>query len=108
MRRRAGRGDHARARSEVVGLDGHPSIIAAPTIRPVLALRRRLRRFPWIALTAMLALALIPTLSHELSFARGVPSALSEVCTPQGARLVALNDQAPEPAAFGHLDHCPF
>jgi hypothetical protein len=76
----------------------------------VFALRRQLRRLTWIALTVMLALALMPTLSHALSFARGAPSALSEVCTPQGARLVALNDQAPEPgpAAFGHLDHCPF
>ena len=57
----------------------------------------------------MLALALVPTLSHALSFARGVPNALSEVCTPQGARLVALNDQAPPTpdAAFSHLDHCP-
>jgi hypothetical protein len=63
----------------------------------------------WIALTAMLALALLPTLSHTLSFSRGAPSALSEVCTPQGARVVA-NDSLPDPspAAFGHLEHCPF
>src|SRR5437867_369193 len=83
--------------------------LSRPTIRPVFVLRRQLRRFAWIALTAMLALALMPTLSHAFSFARGAQSALSEVCTPQGARVVALNDQAPEPApaAFGHLDHCP-
>jgi len=75
----------------------------------VLTLRRQLRRVTWIALTAMLALALMPALSHALSFARGVPSALSEVCTPQGAKLVAPTEQAPEPAApLAHLDHCPF
>jgi hypothetical protein len=81
----------------------------APTIRVVFALRRQLRRVTWIALTAMLALALMPTLSHALSFARGVPSALSEVCTPQGAKLLAPSDPASEPApALSNLDHCPF
>ena len=56
---------------------------------------------------AMLALAFVPALSHALSFARGVPSALSEVCTPQGAKLLASNDEAPQPP-LSQLEHCPF
>lgn len=66
----------------------------------------------WIALVAMLALALLPTVSHALAFARG-GSAWAEVCTPQGMRLVALDaSQTADPAApvqaAGHLEHCPF
>jgi hypothetical protein len=34
---------------------------------------------------------------------------LSEVCTPQGARLVSsVPARDPAPPAFGHFDHCPF
>jgi len=72
--------------------------------------RRRLRPLSWLALVAMLALALAPTLSHALALARG-GSAWAEVCTPQGARLVALGDVASEPApgqAVSHLENCPF
>jgi len=72
------------------------------------ALRHRLRRLTWIALTAMLALALLPTLSHALAFARG-DGALAEICTPQGAKLVAPGGETPAPdgTLLGHLDHCP-
>lgn len=69
-------------------------------------------RFPlWLALVAMLALALLPTLSHALAFARG-GAAWAEVCTPQGMRLVAVDAaQAAETGApvqvAGHLEHCP-
>jgi hypothetical protein len=82
-------------------------------IRRVFALRHQLRRLTWLALTAMLALALMPTLSHALALARGEATGLAEVCTPQGPRWVSLKDGAPvsDPApaqAFAHLDHCPF
>jgi hypothetical protein len=59
----------------------------------------------------MLALALLPTLSHALAFARG-GAAWAEVCTPQGMRLVsvdaaqAVDTGAPVQVA-GHLEHCP-
>ena len=73
----------------------------------------RTSRLPlWLALVAMLALALLPTLSHALAFARG-GAAWAEVCTPQGMRLVAVDaaqaaadPDAPAQAA-GRLEHCP-
>ncbi len=69
----------------------------------------------WLALWAMLAMALLPTVSHALAFARGGASNWVEVCTPQGMRLMAVAvadgaDGAPAPApvqAAGHLEHCP-
>ena len=61
---------------------------------------------------AMWGLALVPTLSHALSFAQGGRSALAEVCTPQGTQLVAVDDAAvdgrvPSTGAH-HLEHCPY
>jgi len=61
----------------------------------------------------MLALALLPTVSHALAFAQGGKSAWAEVCTPQGMKLVALDDapgaDGTTPAqAASHLDHCPY
>ncbi len=79
--------------------------------RAVNALRRRLQPLTWIALVAMLALALLPTLSHALVHARGGPGGWAEVCTPQGMRLVALDaaDDAGVPAASpGSMEHCPY
>jgi hypothetical protein len=59
----------------------------------------------------MLALAVLPMVSHALALARGGPGAWVEVCTPQGMRLVAVDDSAAQPAApvsaEGHLEHCP-
>jgi hypothetical protein len=66
----------------------------------------------WLALVAMLALALLPTLSHALTFARG-GAAWAELCTPQGMRLVAVDaaqaaaDTGAPAQAAGHLEHCP-
>ena len=80
-------------------------------------LRRHLHAAAWIALVAMLALALLPTLSHALASGQGAgngPGAWAEVCTPQGLAQVALDDAAagerPAPAssASGHFEHCPF
>ena len=75
--------------------------------------RRQIRPFAWLALVAMLAMSLLPTLSHAWAYANG-GSVWAEVCTPQGAKLVAVADapgEAGEPAptqAIGHLEHCPF
>lgn len=69
-------------------------------------------RFPlWLALVAMLALALLPSVSHALAYARG-GAAWAEVCTPQGMRLVAVDaaqaaDAGTPVQAAGHLEHCP-
>lgn len=59
----------------------------------------------------MVTLALLPTLAHAFAQARG--QALTEICTPQGMKLVvdSGNQAAPADAAksaLGHLDHCPF
>ena len=70
------------------------------------------RTLTWLALVAVLAMALLPTLSHALSFARGDAGRWAEVCTPQGMRLVAVDDAAGAadatlPTANSHLEHCP-
>lgn len=69
--------------------------------------RRHLRRHTWIALVAIWALALLPTLSQALASVTG-ERAWAEVCTAQGTRWVALDDAAPEPGPAGVLEHCPF
>lgn len=77
---------------------------------------RQRRLLTWIALWAMLATALLPTVSHALTSVlqsvRGGASSWAEVCTPQGMRLVAVDasDGVPTTApmqAAGHLEHCP-
>ena len=76
--------------------------------------RRRLRAVAWVALAAMWALALLPTLAHARAFGAGSGTHWVEVCTPQGVRWVASADAdasaaplAPVSAA-GHLEHCPW
>jgi hypothetical protein len=54
----------------------------------------RQRMAAWIAIVAMLALALVPTLSRALAFA-GNGGGWAEVCTPQGMKQVPLD---PDPA----------
>jgi hypothetical protein len=76
-----------------------------------------LRRACWLAIVAMLALALLPTVSHALAAARG-QSPWAEICTPQGARVVSIadagarviadRDDGRSGSAGIHLEHCPF
>lgn len=62
----------------------------------------------WIAIVAMLALAMIPTLSRAMAFADG-SGRWAEVCTPQGMKLVATADSGDEaPQATLQLDPCGF
>jgi hypothetical protein len=75
-------------------------------------LRRRLQPVAWIALLAIWALALLPTVSHALAFSRG-DNNWAEVCSPQGMRLVAVGPvdaetAAPVDAVGAALDQCPF
>ncbi|WP_425256517.1 DUF2946 family protein [Rubrivivax sp. RP6-9] len=73
-------------------------------------LRRHLRPALWLALAALAAMALLPTLSHAMARAAGgAGSGFTEVCTPQGMKLVALGDgeTAPDSAAL-QLEHCPW
>ena len=73
--------------------------------------RKQLRGFVWLALVAMLALSLLPTVAHALTFVQGGKSSLAEVCTPRGMQWVQL-DGAPAdtelPAAVDHMDDCPY
>jgi len=73
--------------------------------------RKQLRGFVWLALMAILALALLPTVAHALNFAQGGTSSLAEICTPRGLQWVQL-DGAPAdtelPAAVDHMQDCPY
>ena len=72
-------------------------------------MRLQLRAVTWLALVAVLALALMPAVSHALAFARGETTAWTEVCTTQGLQRVALDAPDGAPATTGQpLDHCPF
>jgi hypothetical protein len=73
----------------------------------VLTLRRHLRELTAIALLAICALALLPTVSRLLAHATG-SAELAEVCTPSGLKRVAAGSESPGPVlADAHLDHCP-
>lgn len=69
------------------------------------ASRSRLHRRGAIALLAVWALALLPTLSQLLTRVTG-DSAWAEVCKTQGTRWVALGEGGAP--ATGVLEHCPF
>jgi hypothetical protein len=75
-------------------------------------LRPRIKPIAWLALVAMLAMALLPMVSHALAFSRGDAGRWAEVCTPQGMRLVLVDadsavSDAPPVQAASHLEHCP-
>ena len=62
---------------------------------------------------AVLALALMPTLSQALAHSRGEASRWAEVCTPQGMKQVLLQaeggGEAIAPAKVANLfDHCAY
>jgi len=75
-------------------------------------LRRQRRYTAWIALVAMLAFALMPTLSRALSFAQGGSQGWVEVCTPQGMQWVSPQGESssspPDGVIAQHLDRCHF
>lgn len=62
----------------------------------------------WIALWAMVALTLIPSISRAWT-ALNSPSDWVEVCTAQGARWVSLTDsREPQPEAPATAEHCAY
>lgn len=74
--------------------------------------RTRQRGFVWLALWAMLAMALLPTVSHALAASQGGADRWTEVCTPQGTQWVSLDgqpagDAVPQSVA-GHMVDCPY
>ncbi len=70
----------------------------------------QLRRACWLALLAVLALALLPGVSRALAASRG-QDAWAQVCSAQGERVVVSGEAVdgqrnPAPAGM-HLEHCP-
>lgn len=70
-------------------------------------LRRRLQPLTWIALVAVLSLALLPTVSHALAFVQGYRAPWAEVCSAQrGPRVVAGSDGGAPLTAHAAVEHC--
>ncbi len=73
----------------------------------MLTLRRHLRELTAVALLAIAALALMPTVSRLLAHATG-SAALAEICTPAGLKRLTTGGESPAPVlADAHLDQCP-
>ena len=71
--------------------------------------RKLHRRTAWLALSALLAAALMPALAQALGRTPG--DGAVEICTPQGMKWLAVGDLADDKlpsTAAGSLDHCPF
>ena len=92
----------------------------AAKLTAVTALRLHIRPLTWIAFVAILALSLLPTLSHALAYTQAQGAGgWAEVCTPQGPKRVAVDaegklaqtvvDPTADAAGIGvaHLTHCP-
>ena len=70
-------------------------------IGSVQTIRRQLQRLTWLALVAMLGLALAPTVSNALS-AANASAPWADICsTAEGGSSPAA------PGDLGHLQHCP-
>lgn len=72
--------------------------------------RRHHRLIAWIALVAMLALALVPTISRAMAYANG-GSGWAEICTPQGMQWVSADGErssTPPDGTPPQVDHCHF
>lgn len=73
------------------------------------AIRRLFRQTTWLAIFAMLGLALAPTVSHALA-ASGPGNPWAEICSVASGKLVVA-DAAGVPGsqaeAGSHLGHCP-
>lgn len=71
------------------------------------ALRRRLQRVTWIALLAMLGLALAPTLSRAFAATAGFDP-WAELCSTVGSKAAGgENGDAGKRDAVAMPDHCP-
>ncbi len=74
------------------------------------------RPVAWLALFALLAGLLLPTLAHAVALALGDDRATvwTEICTAQGMKRVPVADHADAPddppalSLHGAMDHCPW
>ena len=71
--------------------------------------RTRVRRFAWLAILALLALALAPTISRLLANPR-LPPELAAVCGPDGLRALdtAGDRGSGSGTTLGHLEACAY
>jgi hypothetical protein len=75
----------------------------------VQAIRRLFRQATWLAIFAMLGLALAPTVSHALA-ASGPGNPWAEICSVAGGKVVVANASGAagsQAEAGTHLGHCP-
>ena len=71
------------------------------------AIRRLFRHATWLAIFAMLGLALAPTVSHALT-ASGPGNPWAEICSVAGGKVVVADAAGASSAEAGtHLGHCP-
>ena len=70
------------------------------------AIRRLFRQATWLAIFAMLGLALAPTVSHALA-ASGPGNPWAEICSVAGGTLVVADAAGTQAEAGAHLGHCP-
>jgi hypothetical protein len=75
-------------------------------IAPVDRTRRHLGRLNWIALVAILSLALAPTLSRAIAHAQGVVS-WGSVCTASPSVPFGDGGDPTRAAGAAQLEHCP-
>jgi hypothetical protein len=75
-------------------------------IRPVQTMRRLFRQATWLALVAILGLALVPTLSHALA-ASGAGEPWSEICSAASGQVPSVDAGERHADAGVHLGHCP-
>jgi Protein of unknown function (DUF2946) len=72
----------------------------------VQAIRRLFRQATWLAIFAMLGLALAPTVSHALA-ASGPGNPWAEICSVAGGKLVVADAAGAQADSGTHLGHCP-
>jgi hypothetical protein len=68
--------------------------------------RRLFRQATWLAIFAMLGLALAPTVSHALA-ASGPGNPWAEICSVAGGKVVVADAAGSQADAGTHLGHCP-
>lgn len=69
-------------------------------------IRRLFRRATWLAIFAMLGLALAPAVSHALA-GGGPGNPWAEICSVAGGKLVVSDASGEQAGAGAHLGHCP-
>ena len=89
---------HFRSQAAVARVESSRS--TAVKLHSVIHIRHRLRLFTWLALVAMLGLALAPSVSHALS-AQQASNPWTEICSTSTS-----GEQPGNGGAAMHLEHC--